>query len=165
MAYAHTQSPEVGRAELRLDIAKAVVAGDAAAQFQLRFARAKIEFVVNDQQLRRRHREETCERRDGATRIVHVRRRLCKTEVALLANVAREARLMRQRDAELRGERIGEPEAGVVPRGGVMAARISQSRDKTNRQHGTWHEKARRGLGRARNAGNRTLLLFLFLGG
>src|SRR6266576_2007324 len=131
MADAYTQSPEVGRPELRLDIAKAVVAGDAAAQFQLRFARAKIKFVVNDQQLRGRHREKTCERRDGAPRIVHERRRLCETQVALLANIAREARLMRQRNAELRGERIGEPETGVVPRGDVMAARISQSRDRS----------------------------------
>src|SRR5947207_12500413 len=143
MADAYTQSPEVGRSELRLDVAKAVVARDAAAQLQLRFARAKIKFVVNDQQLRRRHREKMCERRDSAPRIVHVRRRLCETQIALLADVAREAGLMRHRDAELRGERIGEPEPGVVPCGDIMAARISQSRDETDRNHGASYDKDR----------------------
>ncbi len=38
-----------------------------------------------------------------------------------------------ERGAESRRERVGEPEAGIVPRGRVLAARVAEPRDETDR--------------------------------
>ena len=62
MADAQPQPPEIGAAELRLDILQAVVAGMAAAALELDLARQQVELVVDDEHLVGRDLEEACQR-------------------------------------------------------------------------------------------------------
>ena len=72
MADAEAQPPEVRRAELRGDVAQAVVAGDAAAELHLRLAGQEIELVVDDEDFVGRDREEARAAADRPARQVHV---------------------------------------------------------------------------------------------
>ena len=55
------QSPVVGRSELRVDVAQAVVTGMAATKLELRVARREIELVVHDENRFGRDAEESRE--------------------------------------------------------------------------------------------------------
>src|SRR5437667_364636 len=106
--------------------------------------------------------------------------RLADADVAAPRHVGGEFGFVRKRCAELGRERVSKPEAGVVARAGVAAARIAETRDQTYR---SWHRACSRknrspptsaadGLfgrhsrqPRAVAGGCRTLLLLLFLAG
>jgi hypothetical protein len=49
VAYAHAQTPVIGRAQLGMDIAQAVVAAMAAAELELDHAGLEVQLVMHDQ--------------------------------------------------------------------------------------------------------------------
>ena len=57
MADAEPQSPEFRGAELRIDVAEAVVSRGSAAELHPGFTRGQVELVVRDQDLGRRNRK------------------------------------------------------------------------------------------------------------
>ncbi len=109
------------------------MARDPATKLELRFAGTQVEFVVDDENRVGRDAEKACERRDRTARHVHERHRLANAHVGSLRDIGRETALVRERHAEPSGERVGEPESGVVARIGIAAARIAEARDEPDR--------------------------------
>ena len=136
MADADSKPPEVGRAELPGNVAKAVVAGDAAAEFHLRFTGKEIELVVHDEDLLGCDREKARHAGNGPPRQIHEGLGLEQPQVARrLRHLRLELALAAEGETEPRGERVDKPEPGVVPRAGVLPARIAQTRDETDGGH------------------------------
>ena len=135
MADADAQAPEIRRAELRRDVAQAVVAGDAAAELHLRLAGREIELVVDDEDLRRARsrRNAPARRPSGRTGSCTSRASASRRSPAASRDVALELAFARERRAELRRERVDEPEARVVARGVVLAAGIAEADDESDR--------------------------------
>src|SRR5262245_12020756 len=133
LADADPQAPEL-IAELRDEIADAVVARGATALLQLHDARREIQLIVRDENLLDGH---FVERRDAARRAaaaVHVRHRLHQPDLMPADPRARELALMlrfvAQRGAMAARQLVDEPEAGVVTRVRVLVVGIAETDDE-----------------------------------
>src|SRR6476661_6902999 len=122
MTDAEPQPPVVGGAEMRVNVAQAVMSGMTPAQLHLCLARPQVQLVMHDEDRIRCNAEEARERRHRAAGSVHERHRLTDSNVSRLRDLGREPRFMRERGAKLRGKRVGEPESRVVPRARVPTA-------------------------------------------
>ena len=112
------------------DVLQAVVPGDAAAELELRLAGRQIELVVHDQDLVGLDREEARERRtalpDAFMNVVGLHD--AQRRPALRARRRRTCASCATRRRASRAKRVDEPEAGVVARALVLAARIAEAR-------------------------------------
>ena len=106
--------------------------GDAAALLQARGARRQIELVVDHQHLGGLDPEEARHHLHRPAARVHVALRQHQPRPARLvaADQRLELAVLAQHRAALRGQPLDEPEARVVPGGGVLVARIAEADDQ-----------------------------------
>ena len=127
-----------GAAELRRDVAQAVVAGGAAAELHLRLARRAGRARRGRPGCRpaRSRRSARAPRPTGPRDSCTCRASAAAGRPAAFATWPWNLPSLANAAPSFARERVGEPEAGVVPRGRVLAARIAEAGDETNRWHG-----------------------------
>ena len=139
MPDAEPQPPEV-RAEMRDRVAQAVVAARAAGKLEAHVADRQVELVMHHQHFAGRHLEVVDERADRQPAAIHVRHRLEQRHLAArqldAADLALELVVTAKARAELRRERVHEPEAGVVTREQVLGSRVAETDDDFERSAG-----------------------------
>ena len=152
---AQAQPPEVGGAELGLDVLQAVVPGRAAALLELHVSRQQVEFVVRDEDLLRLDLEEARERGNRLAGQVHVRHRREQVErprgTVHARDIAEVAAVGGERRAQLASGAGQPPEARIVSGRGVFRPRIAEPDEKANHDaiiECEGHEKAPRVRGR-----------------
>jgi hypothetical protein len=107
------------------------VAPFAAADLEPDATEFQVEIVVDDDDVRRRHRVELCQRPDLAAGLVHVAARLGQQDRMPgqpAADDLRAGTLVRlEFRTEPRGEQVGDHESQVVPGPGVVVSGIAQA--------------------------------------
>lgn len=140
MADAQPQAPEV-RADVRDDVAQAVVTAVTAAQFETGVTDRQIEFVVRDQNFGRRNFHVIGNRAHGKSAAIHIRHRLEQRDFLAAerhaTNVALESRMTSESPAPLGRKCIDKPEPRVVTREQMLGAWIAETDDDF--EGSAWH--------------------------
>src|SRR5439155_14892094 len=135
---ADAQPQELLRTQRLGDRAKAVVAGEPAAEPGLQAAFLQVDVVVHHEESAWRHLEEPRRRADRTARLVYVRLRLQKSEAEIVQpHLGESTRELRPpRAPEPGGELLRNEPAHVVPCGGVLAPGIPETRDEQIERRG-----------------------------
>jgi ferredoxin len=125
-----------------VDVLQAVVAGRAAAELQLGLAGRQVELVVHDQDLAgailKKRASAPPTGPSGSCRSSARAARPAGRSVFTRGQQAVVAALGHQPRAQLVGQRVHPPEAGVVARGLVFSARVAQADEESNHGAGLW---------------------------
>src|SRR6185437_916158 len=139
MSDADAQAMKLAVAKLRDDVANAVLAAVAAVELQARGARRQIQIVVHHQQLLGRKLPVVQRRHDRAAAFVH--ERVGFDQPNLLAVDRHAARFGMQAILETEAcpgacrQRIGKPEAGIVPVAQVFGSGIAKAGNESDASH------------------------------
>jgi hypothetical protein len=142
MADTQPQAPEIGGAELGLNILQAVVAAVAAALLEADAAGWQIEFVMDDENLGRWNLVKIGQRRHRLAGAVHESGRLQQPKLATTGRLAKKLGLQGERGLQLVSQLVDEPETDIVPGGGIFLARITEADDEARWIHGWKNEMA-----------------------
>ena len=131
MPDAQPQSPEITRAKLVKNIAQAVVGATAAAELELDFTRWEVEFVIGDQNFRRRNLEKARQRSDRLAREVHESLGFEQPDGLSIERRARQHAVVaffhHRCHFERPGQRIDPPESGVVAGALIFRPGVAQA--------------------------------------
>ena len=136
VADADSEPPEGRRAKRCGDILESIVAGAAAAFFELDRAWLQVELVVRDQDFLRCNAIETRQRRHRLAAAVHKGLRQCQSPIdavvrSYTANEGLKLRLHAERRANCLRQALDEPRARVMPGRPVFAAGVTYADDQS----------------------------------